>query len=201
MRTALVLLLCLFVLCGCRHGSSESARRSAAAREFRQKEEVLDKEIKTGEEEARKKDEQLRSELEEIPEVRVDTGNVTFEWAGEKGKSMSAHARRFSGRQTDSTVSLEDFSASVYDREAKYAADLIADRAVLYARTGVVECSGRVKVTSAQNASVLVAQSIKWDSRAGKIYATSARLTTDMGIMSGKKMVLDTALQSFEVSD
>ncbi|MBO4547750.1 MAG: hypothetical protein J5758_00890 [Abditibacteriota bacterium] len=201
MRAALVLLLCLFVLCGCRHGSSGSVRRSEAAREFRQKEETLDKEITAGREEARKKDRQLQSELEQIPEVHVDTGNVTFEWAGEKGKSMSARASRFSGRQTDSTVSLEGFSASVYDKEAKYAADLIADKAVLYARTGVVECAGRVKVTSRQNASVLVAQSIKWDSRAGKIYASNARLTTDMGIMSGKKMVLDTALQSFEVSD
>lgn len=200
-RFLCLLLVCLFCFCGCNKSVNRNEVKQQAAQEFRQKEKELDKEIEAKKEEARAKAENLKQQLEEIPEIKIDTGNVTFEWAGDKGKTMSAHAESFSGRQTDKVVELKGFSAKLNDKQAAYAADLIAPSAVLYAETKKVICKGGVKVTSKQNNSVLIAESIEWDSTKSRIYAKNARLTTDMGTMTGKNMVLDTALETFEVSD
>ncbi len=203
MRLVSVLLACLF-LAGCSFNSSKKeavAQKEKAAAEFRTEEKKLDREIDAAKKEAEKKTEALKKELEEIPEIHIDTGNVTFEWAGEKGKTMSCRAERFSGSRTDEIVTLEGFSADMNDKQASFAAHMIAPKAVLYMKTRKVAASGGVKVTSATNKAVLVAERVEWDSKAGKMYAENARLSTDMGVMTGRKMTLDTALETFEVSD
>ncbi len=192
------------LMCGCSPRSAKKAelqQRREAARDFRREEAALDKEIEKNKEEARKEDAALAGELEAIPEVHIDTGYVTFEWAGDKGKSMSCRAARFSGSQNDKKVDLEGFSATLNDREARLAARMIARKATLFTEEKRVVASGGVKVTGSRNGAVLTADRVEWDSVKGKIYARNARLTTDMGTMTGSKMTLDTALETFEVSD
>lgn len=170
--------------------------------------EVLDKDSKLSSEEKNKIKEELvkeaeklvAEEVEEIPEIRLDTNDVNIEWAGQKGKVLKACAKSFSGNQKQAVMVLNDFTAKLYEN-GKAAAEMKAKKAVLYADKKEIKVLSGAKITSIENKAVLTANKILWKSNENKIYAKNGILKTEAGTITGKNFIVDTKLETFEVND
>lgn len=170
--------------------------------------EVLDKGSKLSPEEKNKiKDELVKEaeklvaeEIEEIPEIKLDTNDVNIEWSGQKGKVLKACAKSFSGNQKQGIMELNDFMAKLYEN-GKPAAEMKAKKAVLYADKKEIKVLSGAKITSIENNAVLTANKILWKSNENKIYAKDGILKTESGTITGKNFIVDTKLETFEVND
>lgn len=142
----------------------------------------------------------IAEEIEEIPEIRLDTNDVNIEWASEKGKVLKACAKSFSGNQKQAVMELNDFTAKLYEN-GKAVAEMKAKKAVLYADKKEIKVLSGAKITSIENKAVLTANKILWKSNENKIYAKDGILKTESGTITGKNFIVDTKLETFEVND
>lgn len=139
-------------------------------------------------------------DFKQIPEIKLDTSDIVLEWAGTKGRLLSATAKSFSGNQKENLLKLKNFSGIIYENKQKVAT-FNANQAFVDVKEKTVKAVGGVKVTSYTNKSVLTANRAIWISKENKIYADTGILATEYGKISGKTFVVDTALEIFEVDD
>ena len=169
-------------------------------------EKVLDKklsqekkqEIKDKAEEAAKKIK--AEEIENIPQIKLDTSDVKLEWADGKGKVMNCLAKSFTGDQKTNMLSLSDFTATLYE-QGKPSAKVQAKKAVLDLIKKEIKVNTGVKVVSLVNKTTLTANKVLWKSKENTIYAQEGILDSPYGKITGKYFTLDTKLEIFQVSD
>lgn len=142
----------------------------------------------------------LTEEIPDIPQIKLDTQDVKIEWNDKSGKLMSAVAKSFSGDQGSNTLTLNNFTAKLYENGV-LSAKLQAKKAVLNATKKEIKVSTGVKITSLTNNSTLIANHVLWKSTENKVFAKEAILETPNGKIQGKYFKLDTKLETFEVND
>lgn len=140
-------------------------------------------------------------EIEPIPEIKLASKDVILDWADKNGKMMmSAKASDFSGNQKEGKLVLRNFSGTLFEK-GKKSAYIEAPLATATSKDKIVQVDKGVRIKSFTNNSSMVANKIVWLAEKDKIYAYDGVLTTEYGKITGKFFELNTALETFEVSD
>lgn len=194
MKNISIILVLLLLFClGCSNNKPAVSDKSSIS--------VSTKDALAAEKAKLKKDKKIASEdVSKIPEVKLETSDVKLEWAGKDGKVMTSYAKGFEGNQKDSILVLHDFTATLYEK-GKKSCTLEAPKAILDVNKQEIKVINGVRLTSLISKSTLVANKILWKSKKNKVYAEDAVLTTTYGSITGKFFILDTKLETFEVSD